>query len=80
MIDMIDEVSTVSYTSIVLRVETIRVPRADGCGSPGQVARICSDMYHKSMMMNVKIMQQEMKLHTVHFQDVQSAFRQTSPR
>ena len=32
------------------------------------------------MIMNVKIMQQEMKLHTVHFQDVQSAFRQTSPR
>jgi len=44
------------YTSTVLRVETICMPRADGCGSPGAdlVLYVATYNYHESMTMSLE--------------------------
>jgi len=48
----------ISYTSIVLWVETIRIPRAEGCGPPGG-ADVCNRGYHFNMLsMNLEIREQ----------------------
>ena len=42
----------VSYPTILLGVETIRIPRAEECGPPGE-ANACNDKYHLNMSRNL---------------------------
>jgi len=73
------------YTSVVPWVETIRIPRAEGCRPLGG-ANVCNSWYHFNTSVNLEISRRQNSIQfTLHtgtkrIQDVNLTFSPMSPR